>query len=118
MLSESWVEEIASKLEPLARFENGQGALFGHERFLYLAGLPSDEWLADLIKMVTGKQKLHVVELPDGVRTRRLGNLRCFFNYNPFTVQLSGLEELDVLIGSANMLPAGVLIARERKVGQ
>jgi beta-galactosidase len=116
-LAETWVEEVASKLEPLAWFENGHGALFGHERFLYLAGLPNDEWLADLMKMVADRQNLQMVELPDGVRTRRLGNLRCFFNYNPFAVQLPGLEDFDVLIGSANLPAAGVLIAREGKAG-
>jgi beta-galactosidase len=86
--AETWVEQVASDLEPVARFEDGQGALFSHERFLYLAGLPDDRWLEDLIKMVASKQNLPIVELPQGVRTRRLGVLRCFFNYNPFTVQL------------------------------
>jgi hypothetical protein len=49
---------VASGLEPVARFEDGQGALFSHERFLYLAGLPDDRWLEDLIKMVASKQNL------------------------------------------------------------
>ena len=50
--AETWVEQVASDLEPVARFEDGQGALFSHERFLYLAGLPDDRWLEGLIKMV------------------------------------------------------------------
>ena len=48
-------------------------------------------------------------------RTRRIGVLRCFFNYNPFTVQLPALEGLDILIGSADLPPAGVLIGREER---
>ena len=114
-VAENWVEQVASKLEPLARFEDGQGALFRHERFLYLAGLPGDQWLADLINMVAHQQDLQIIELPDGVRTRRIGALQCFFNYNPFPVQLSGLEGLDILAGNADLPPAGVLIGRERK---
>ena len=54
--AETWVEQVASDLEPVARFEDGHGALFSHERFLYLAGLPDDRWLEDLIKMVASKQ--------------------------------------------------------------
>jgi hypothetical protein len=65
--------------------------------------------------MAAHKQELQTIELPDGVRTRRIGVLRCFFNYNPFPVHLSNLEGLDILVGSADMPPAGVLIGRERK---
>ena len=116
MLAETWVEQVASDLEPVARFEDGLGALFSHDRFLYLAGLPDDRWLEDLMKMVTSKQNLRIMQLPHGVRTRRLGGLRCFFNYNPFTVRLPPLKGLDVLVGSADLPPAGVLIAREERL--
>ena len=47
---ETWVEQVASDLEPVARFEDGRGALFRHDRFFYLAGLPDDRWLGDLDK--------------------------------------------------------------------
>jgi beta-galactosidase len=107
---------VASDLEPIAWFEDGQGALFSHDRFLYLTGLPDDRWLEDLIKMAASSQNLPIVELPHGVRSRRLGVLRCFFNYNPFLVQLPGLEGLDVLVGSADLPPAGVLIGREERL--
>ena len=112
-IAESWVEQVASNLEPLARFDDGHGAMYADERFLYLAGLPGDQWLADLIKMLARKQELRVIELPDGVRTRGRGALRCFFNYNPSPVQLSGLEGVDILLGNADLPPAGVLIARK-----
>ena len=113
-VAETWVEQVASDLEPVARFEDGHGALFSHERFLYLAGLPDDRWLDDLVKMAANKQNLPIMELPLGVRTRRLGVLRCFFNYNPFTVRLPALEGLDVLLGSSDLPPAGVLIGRRK----
>ena len=112
--AETWVEQVASNLEPVARFEDGQGALFSHERFLYLAGLPDDRWLEDLVKMMASKENLPIMKLPHGVRTRRLGALRCFFNYNPFTVRLPVLKGLDVLVGSSDLPPAGVLIGREK----
>jgi hypothetical protein len=54
------------------------------------------------------------MELPRGVRTRRLGVLRFFFNYNPFSVQLPALKGLEVLVGSADLPAAGVLIGREK----
>ena len=56
--AEIWVEQVASDLEPVARFEDGQGALFSHQRFFYLAGLPDDRWLGDLVKMLASKQNL------------------------------------------------------------
>ena len=114
--AETWVEQVASDLEPVARFEDGQGALFSHERFFYLAGLPDDRWLEDLVKMLAGKQNLPILELPPGVRTRRLGALRCFFNFNPFTIRLPALEGLDVLVGSADLPAAGVLIGRQERL--
>ncbi|MFZ0712086.1 MAG: beta-galactosidase [Terrimicrobiaceae bacterium] len=115
--AETWVEQVAGSLEPVARFEDGQGALFSHERFLYLAGLPDDRWIEDVMKMVASQQNLPIVELPKGVRTRRIGALRCFFNYNPFTVRVPALEGLEVLVGNADLPPAGVLIGREKRLG-
>jgi beta-galactosidase len=110
--AETWVEKVASDLEPVARFEDGHGALFRHGRFFYLAGLPDNRWLADLVKMAATEQELPVVDLPEGVRSRRLGLLRCFFNYNPYPVQLSLQEDFEPLIGDTNLPPAGVLIGR------
>jgi beta-galactosidase len=104
-------------LEPIARFENGQGALFRHERFFYLAGLPDDRWLGDLVQMAATEQALSMVDLPEGVRCRRLGSLRCFFNYNPYPVQLAPGEGLEILVGDADLPPAGVLIGRAKEPG-
>ncbi|MBV9490020.1 MAG: beta-galactosidase [Verrucomicrobia bacterium] len=112
--AETWVEHVASDLEPVARFEDGRGALFRHDRFLYLAGLPDDRWLGDLVKMAAAEQGLPVVDLPEGVRTRRFGSLRCFFNYNAHPVQLAPIEGLELLVGSTDLPPAGVLIGRQR----
>jgi beta-galactosidase len=111
---ETWVEQVASDLEPVARFDDGHGALFRHDRFFYLAGLPDDRWLGDLVKMAVAEQELPVVDLPDGVRTRRLGSLRCFFNYNPYPVRLAPREGLEPLIGGRDLSPAGVFIGRNR----
>jgi beta-galactosidase len=110
-----WVEQVASDLKPLARFEDGHGALFRHGRFFYLAGLPDDRWLADLVKMAVTEQELPIVILPEGVRSRRFGLLRCFFNYNSHPVQLSPGEGFETLSGNVNLPPAGVLIGRERE---
>ena len=107
-----WIEQVASELEPVARFEEGRGALFRHDRFLYLAGLPDDRWLGELVKMAVAEQHLRGVTLPRGVRTRRCGSLRFFFNYNPYPVQLALPEGFDPFIGSTDLPPAGVLIGR------
>ena len=112
---ETWVERVASDLEPIARFEDGRGALFRHDRFFYLAGLPDDRWLEDLVKVAVTEQELPTVDLPEGVRTRRLGRLSCFFNYNAYPVQLSPREDLETLVGGTDLPPAGVFIGREKE---
>jgi beta-galactosidase len=114
-LAGTWIEHLASDLEPAALFEDGRGALFRHDRFLYLATLPDNRWLGDLVKLAATEQGLRVMDLPPGVRTRRLGSLRFFFNYNPHPVQLTPLEGLETLIGSTDLPPAGVLIGREKE---
>jgi hypothetical protein len=86
--------------------------LFRHDRFLYLAGLPDDRWLGDLVKMAVTEQELPIVDLPEGVRTRRFGSIRCFFNYNPYPVQVSPVQGLETLVGGTDLPPAGVLIGR------
>jgi beta-galactosidase len=113
--AESWVEQVASDLEPVARFEDGRGALFRHGRFFYLAGLPDDRWLGDLVKMAVTEQELPILHLPEGVRSRGFGLLRCFFNYNPYPIQLTLEEGLETLLGGADLPPAGVLIGREKE---
>ena len=112
--AETWIEQVASDLEPVARFENGQGALFRHGRFFYLTGLPDDRWLGDLVQMAVTEQKLPVTDLPEGVRTRRLGSLRFFFNYNPHPVRLPARADLETLVGDLDLPSAGVFIGREK----
>jgi beta-galactosidase len=110
-----WMEHVNTDLEPIARYENGRGALFRYERFLYLTGLPDDQWLNAIIERLITEQKLSVTDLPTGVRTCRLGSLRFFFNYNPHLVQLESIEDLEVLVGDYKLPPAGVLIGRDKR---
>ena len=76
--------------------------------------MPDDRWLGDLVKMAAAEQGLPVVDLPEGVRTRRFGSLRFVFNYNPHPVKLAPLEGIEVLIGGTELPPAGVLIGRRK----
>src|ERR1700730_16169315 len=110
---EIWRAQVASDLEPLARFAEGHGALFRHQRFLYLAGVPDGRWLGDLLRMIVVEQELPILDLPAGVRTRRLGSLRFFFNYSPYAIQLALRPGFEALIGDPNLNPAGFLIIRE-----
>jgi beta-galactosidase len=114
--AEIWVEQVETELEQVARFEDGRGALFRNDRFFYLAALPDDRWLKELVKMAIGEQELRIVDLPPGVRTRRLGSLRFFFNYNPHPVHIELPEGLESLVGGADLPLAGVLIGREKEL--
>ena len=112
--AEIWVEHVATDLEPLARLEDSRGVLFRHGRFFYLATLPDSRWLGDLVKMVATEQQLPLMDLPEGVRTRRFGTLRFFFNYNSHPVKLASFEGLEILTGGTDLPPAGVLIGRRK----
>ncbi|MBV8901280.1 MAG: beta-galactosidase [Verrucomicrobia bacterium] len=112
--AEIWVEQVTGDLQPLARLEDGRGVLFRHGRFLYLAALPDARWLGDLVKMVATEQQLPLMDLPEGVRTRRFGALRFFFNYNPHPVKLAPFEGLEFLTGGTDLPAAGVLIGRRK----
>jgi beta-galactosidase len=110
-----WIEHVDTNLEPMARYEDGRGALFRHERFLYLTGLPDDRGLNAITDTLITEHRLPVTDLPAGVRTHRLGSLRFFFNYNPHPAQLESIEDLEVLIGDYKLPPAGVLIGRNKR---
>ncbi|HEY0792743.1 MAG TPA: beta-galactosidase [Chthoniobacterales bacterium] len=109
----TWVEHIASELEPAARFENGRGAMYRHGRFFYLAGLPEDRWLADLLRSAAIEEHLSVLLLPDGVRSRQIGSLRFLFNYNPAPAEVPLPDGIEPLVGNGLLPPAGVFIGRQ-----
>ncbi len=109
----TWVEQVASELTPLASYDDGHGALFRHGRCLYLAGLPDERWLGDLVRSLVVEQGLSVQALPAGVRLRRCGPLRCCFNYNAHPVTLSPPAGAEIVLGGVDLPPAGVLMWRE-----
>jgi hypothetical protein len=65
--------------------------------------------------MAVTEQELPSADLPEGVRTRRLGSLRFFFNYNPHPVRVPARADLETLAGNLDLPPAGVFIGREKR---
>ena len=109
----TWIEQVASELTPLAHYDDGHGALFRQDRCLYYTGLPDERWLGDLVKSLAVEQRLAIQELPAGVRSRRCGQLHCYFNYNAHPVTLSPPVGAEIVLGGVELPPAGVLGCRE-----
>jgi beta-galactosidase len=81
--AERWVEHLEFDGEPLARFENGRPAVVAQGRLLYAGFWPDGEALAGLLQCATAQAGLATLELPEGVRLRRRGDLLFAFNYGP-----------------------------------
>ncbi len=111
----TWVEHVTSELTPLARYDDGSGALFRQGNCLYLAGLPDERWLSDLVKSLVVEQGLVVQDLPAGVRLCRCGPLSWCFNYNAHPVSLKHPVGAEIVLGSTDMPPAGILVWRDGK---
>ncbi|MEF2072661.1 beta-galactosidase [Consotaella aegiceratis] len=107
-----WREFIESDLEPLARFEDGNGALFAAGRQHYLAGWPDERLLDATIRHVADKAGLGVDDLPKGLRLQRRGGLTFALNFGPDAVDVPAPATADFLLGSRRLGPQDVAIWR------
>ena len=73
--------------------------------------------LDDVLRDAAAKVGLDTLNLPDGLRLRRRGDVRFAINYAPEAIDLAahmtGAERFDFLIGGARLDPAGVAAWRE-----
>ncbi|RDI95298.1 beta-galactosidase [Meiothermus sp. QL-1] len=77
-----WREWIESPLLPEARFADGRGALYHHQRYGYLAFWPELDFLQSYLGQLAGQLGLPVHPLPEGLRLRRRGGVVFAFNYS------------------------------------
>jgi beta-galactosidase len=111
--AERWREFLETRAQPLATFADGAPALVANDNFFYLACWPDSGALRMLMALMCRKASLPTIELPDGVRLRRRGDLTFAFNYAetswpaPFTGE--------PLIGEACVAPRGFSVWRRRR---
>jgi beta-galactosidase len=113
-LGSDWCETVECGKDVVvdATFSDGKPAIMHQDRVYYLAGGFSRELLRTLFARLAAKHGLSTIELPDGLRVRRRGNLRFVFNYNA-TVAAIHLPNMRWLIGDCNVGAHGVSIAEQ-----
>ena len=104
----AWREEVRSELEPLARFDDGGGAWWRHGRVDYLATWPGGALLSRVLTDVAERAGLGPSPLPEGVRTRRRGDLTFAVNYAPEPRRAPAPEHTAFVLGGPVLPPAGV----------
>jgi len=83
-----WRERIETDLRPEARFADGEGALFRHDRALYLGFWPDPTFLGALLEAELADQGIATADLGPHVRRRSRGDLTLTFNRGPEAVTL------------------------------
>ncbi len=107
-----WRDALESNgAEVLASFENGSAAFIASRNHHYLGCWPDVELLGSVMAFATGKAGVKTLEIPEGVRIRRRGNLLFALNYGstPWTLSAAG----EVVLGSRDLQPQQVTILRE-----
>jgi beta-galactosidase len=110
-----WLEHIQGEAEPWIRLPNGRGIAFTHKAVTYLAAVPDQKLLDAIIEDIASRIGLRTNPLPEGVRTRRHGRLRYFFNYNPGAVSLSVEPDTKFVVGARDLQVAGVAIIEDAR---
>ncbi len=98
--------------EVLAAFENGDAALVALGNHHYLAGWPDASLLHSAMTLMVEKAKLKGMELPDGIRLRRRGDLLFVFNYGneSWTLPFDG----PLLLGKRQLAPQELAVLKVR----
>ncbi len=105
-----WFEHVESVLEPELELRDGRGVLFRHTRHRYLAGMVDPTTLQRIFRQMASEADVRVQTMPEGVRTRRFGNLRFVFNHLAETISIADLlpDDAALLLGTRELGPAGV----------
>ena len=94
--------------------EDGWPVLVHQGRTHYLGGWPDDVLLDDIVARLTALATLPTIDLPEGVRLRRHGDLTFAFNYGDTAVDLAALGlDADPVVGGSKLPPSGVSVFRQ-----
>jgi beta-galactosidase len=103
---ERWREHVESMAEIVARFADGKPAVIAGGKHVYVAGWPDAALRSALFAWAAKTAGLSTLDLPEGVRIRRRGDLTFAFNYGdvPWTPPVSR----GFLLGGPNVDPQDV----------
>jgi beta-galactosidase len=70
--------------------------------------------LRHVLRALCAEAGIHTIELPQGLRIARRGDLHFAFNYDRSPLEVPARAEAEFLIGERNLPPAGVAVWRNR----
>lgn len=108
--SSVWKEWVESDLAPVAKFDDGRGALWQHDNLHYLAFWPTVAFLRAYLGHLANRQGLQTFSLPEGLRLRRRGHLTFAFNYGPHEQQAPASPQARFVLGGHRVPPHGLSI--------
>lgn len=110
-----WLEHVETAARQKAETARGLGLWFAKDRFHYLTTWPCAALLHDVLRAAGDDAGLACLDLPDGLRLRRRGDVRFAINYAPESIDLAahGLTPSAFLLGQSILPPAGVAAWRE-----
>jgi len=100
-----WREWAEGDCEPIARFADGTGAVFHHDRYFYIAFWPPEAFLLEFFAYVARKAGLKPMALPEGLRIRRRGKFVFAFNYSQEVQRLPVPEGVRFILGGESLPP-------------
>lgn len=108
--SSVWKEWVESDLAPVAKFDDGKGALWQHDNLHYLAFWPTVAFLRAYLGHLANRQGLQTFSLSEGLRLRRRGHLTFAFNYGPHEQQAPASPQARFVLGGRMVPPHGLSI--------
>jgi beta-galactosidase len=107
-----WLEHIVSPLTPHAKTQSGHGIWYRNTMCDYLACWPDAALLGAVLSERCKELDIPTLNLPEGLRVRRRGDVMFAVNYDKEPVDLAdhiaGADGLAFLIGGTKLPPAGV----------
>ncbi len=98
-----WIE--CAEGDTIAAFPDGSPAILRFGRRFYVGGWPDAALRDGIMRRAAGEAGLLALDLPDGIRLRRRGDLTFAFNYGVRTWTAPDDGEVEWLLGSADVGP-------------
>jgi beta-galactosidase len=113
-----WRERLDTKAEVVLEDEENFPVLVSQGKLFYLAAVGDKALMQRIIDMMIDDVGLPTLALPAGVRCRRRGGFRIYFNYGAGTATLNPADdEAGYVIGGTAIPGAGVTVARLATAG-
>lgn len=110
----TWFEalELLGEAEVQATLADGSPALVRKDNALYMATLPEQDFIADLLETLCAERGVPTVRLPDDLRIRRRGDLTFAFNYAAMPREAPAPENAQFVLGSRSVPPRDLAVWR------